>query len=114
MQVKTISMMWPSVQTLLAATPALATVVMSVTESFARTSTSVPMVFIAVILMPSALTLTEAINVNVSMVSLVMAHSAMMLMNVLLTQLMIVSNIRFVPILMVPTSAPVSQAMALL
>ena len=85
------------------------------------------MVFIAVILMPSALTLTEAINVNISMVSLLMAHSAMMLMIVLLTQLMIVSNIcfvpilmvptsniRFVPILMVPTSVPVSQAMVLL
>ena len=109
MQVKTIAMMWPSVQTLLAATPALATVVMSVTGSFARTSTSVPMVFIAVILMPSALTLTEAINVNVSMVSLVMAHDVNVAM-----MLMIVSNIRFVPTLMVPTSVPVSQVMALL
>ena len=109
MQVKTISMMWPSVQTLLAATPALATVVMSVTESFARTSTSVPMVFIAVILMPSALTLTEAINVNVSMVSLVMVHDVNVAM-----MLMIVSNIRFVPKLMVPTPLTVSQAMALL
>ena len=69
---------------------------------------------IVVILMPSASTPTEAINVNVLMVSLVVGHSAMMLTNVPLIQPMIASNILSAPTHMVPISAPVSQDMALL